>query len=52
MKTDTSTKTTVFNEDGSITDKLDVVDEGGLLTASYTTNTSFNSDGSIDTVVS
>ena len=35
-------KNTVFNTDVSITDNLSVVDEGGLISSQYTTDTIFN----------
>ena len=46
-----STKNTVFNSDGSITDTLQVTDEGGLISSTTRTNTVFNPDGSIDNIV-
>lgn len=51
VTTDNSTKTTVFENDGSIVSTMQVKDEGGLISQTITQKTSFNNDGSIDDIV-
>lgn len=51
VTTDNSTKTTVFENDGSIVSTMQVKDEGGLISQTITQKTSFNEDGSIDDTV-
>ena len=51
IKTDTSTTTTTFEDNGDIVSVNEVKDEGGLISTRTTERVVFNEDGSIENKV-